>query len=203
MLSLPQKTKANLSYAQHNHNNRISILRRPLPISRSAKRQHLKTNTRKQYTRQFRKLPRFRKIENIDPSTPSNKFRKMTTTLSRRQKSILIQLRTGHIPLQAYLHRIGKAETPTCQQCHEEEETVSHYVRRCRAYRAQRRELRRSTGERDDISWGILGRKETIRQVLKYIADTKRFEESHGDLTPKIQGEAEQEEQRLADEIWA
>ena len=148
--------------AQHNHNNRISILRRPLPISRSAKRQHLKTNTRKQYTRQFRKLPQFRKIENIDPSTPSNKFRKMTTTLSRRQKSILIQLRTGHIPLQAYLHHIGKAETPICQQCHEEEETVSHYVRRCCAYREQRRELRRSMGERDDISWGILGRKETI-----------------------------------------
>jgi len=129
--------------------------------------------------------------------------RKMTTTLSRRQKCILIQLRTGHIPLQAYLHRIGKAGTPICQQCHEEEETVSHYVCRCRAYREQRRELRRSTGERDDISWGILGRKETIRQVLKYIADTKRFEESHRDLTPKIQGEAEQEEQRLADEIWA
>jgi len=79
---------------------------------------------------------------------------------------------------------------------------VSHYIRRCRAYKGQRRELMTSTGERHDISSDILGRKETVQQVLKYIADTKRFKESHGDLTPKMQEEAEQEEQRVADEVW-
>jgi len=201
--AVDEEAKKAAKGAQYNCNNQVSILRRPLPISRSAKRQHLKASTKKQYSRKFKKLSRFRKIESIDPSTPSNKFRKMTATLSRRQKSILIQLRTEHIPLQAYLHRIGKVESPTCQQCNEEAETVSHYIRRCHAYKGQRRELMTSTGERHDISSDILGRKETVRQVLKYIADTKRFEESHGDLTPKMQEEAEQEEQRVADEVWA
>ena len=156
--------------SQHNCNNRVGILKKRLPCSRSATKQKLQARIKKQYVRNFKRLPRSKAIERIDPSTPSNRFRKMTAKMTRRQRSILIQLRTGHIPLQAHLHRIGKAESPICQQCYREPETVSHYLQRCQAYRAQRRVLMESTGERHDISWDILGRTQTIQQVLRYVA---------------------------------
>jgi len=187
--------------AHNNINNRVGILTKPLPISRSAKKQALRAKTKQSYIRHFKSLPRYKKIERIDPSAPSNKFRKMTASMTRRQKSILIQLRTGHIPLQAYLHKIHKAETPICQQCHEEPETVSHYLRRCQKYKEQRKVLKESTGERDDISWDVLGRPQTIRQVLKFVADTRRFEETHGDLRPREE-EVDQDAEALGGATW-
>ena len=49
-------------------------------------------------------------MQRIDKSMPSNKYLKLTEGLTRRQASWLIQLRTGHAPLQAHLHRIQGPE---------------------------------------------------------------------------------------------
>ncbi|KAF8522000.1 hypothetical protein JB92DRAFT_3272836 [Gautieria morchelliformis] len=50
-------------------------------------------------------------IDRIDPSMPSNAYNKISRDLPRKQASLLIQLRTGHVGLSKHLYRIRKAES--------------------------------------------------------------------------------------------
>ena len=55
--------------------------------------------------------------------------------LDRNRSVLLSQIRTGHCPiLRSYLHRIGRASTPTCPDCQEEDDTAEHLLLRCRAH---------------------------------------------------------------------
>ncbi|KZT63681.1 hypothetical protein DAEQUDRAFT_636083, partial [Daedalea quercina L-15889] len=63
----------------------------------------------------------------IDPDLLSKKY----VMLPHKQASILIQLQTEHVPLQKYLYRIQKAESPFCPNCGETRETVHHYLLEC------------------------------------------------------------------------
>ncbi|KJA19535.1 hypothetical protein HYPSUDRAFT_126000 [Hypholoma sublateritium FD-334 SS-4] len=107
--------------------------------------------------------------------------------MTRSATSIITQLRTQHVPLAAYLHRFNLAESPTCQQCHQSPETVEHYIKYCRAYKKQRRALKYAIGHATDVGTHLLGTRKNIRHLLKYIHDTKRFFESHGNLRPESQ----------------
>jgi hypothetical protein len=42
-----------------------------------------------------------------------------------------MRARTGKIALRKYLHHIGKAESPTCQLCGLEDQTVKHLLLSC------------------------------------------------------------------------
>jgi len=167
-----------------NINSNFGLLKKGLPDSKSAARQQLNAKAKRQYVTAFQKSPRYNKIARIDPSTPSSRFRKDTTKLPKRHASILVQLRTGHVPLQAYLHRFKKAESPTCPGCGGEDETVEHYLRRCPMYAAQRRRLRRDIGEEREVDVDILGRRDLYPALFRYIWRTERFRESHGELEP-------------------
>ncbi|KJA25254.1 hypothetical protein HYPSUDRAFT_135005, partial [Hypholoma sublateritium FD-334 SS-4] len=101
----------------------------------------------------------------------------------------ITQLRTEHIPLAAYLHRFNLAESPTCQQCLEGTETVAHYLKNCKAYKKQRRALKFAIGQATDVGTHLLGTRKNMRHILKYVHDTKRFAESHGDLRPEPQAQ--------------
>jgi len=122
---------------------------------------------------------------------PSSNFRRLTTTLTRRQASILIQLRTGHVPLQAYLYRFKLAETSSCSSCGNEPETVCHYLMHCSAYDEQRRRLRRTLGRDQSLGLEILGDQRRMKALLDYINDTRRFEKFHGDLRPMEENDEE------------
>ena len=52
--------------------------------------------------------------------------------LPRREQSIIFQLRTGHIPLNSYLHRIKPLHPSACPLCDAPEETVEHLLFECR-----------------------------------------------------------------------
>ena len=52
--------------------------------------------------------------------------------LPRREQSIIFRLRTGHIPLNSYLHRIKPHHPSACPLCDEPEETVQHILFECR-----------------------------------------------------------------------
>ena len=108
-------------------------LRKPLPHSFSALRQAHRAKTCKRIAADFARSPRYRKLTEIDPLVPSSAFCKLMEPLSRKNSSILTQLRLGHIPLNTYLHRIRKAESPLCPYCLEVHETVIHYLIRCPA----------------------------------------------------------------------
>ena len=52
----------------------------------------------------------------------------------RKLEVSLTRLRSGHVGLQEYLHRIGKVDSPLCSHCDLEAEDVEHYLIHCSAY---------------------------------------------------------------------
>ncbi|XP_025265401.1 uncharacterized protein LOC112638244 [Camponotus floridanus] len=59
----------------------------------------------------------------------------------------MTQLLTGHGCLYTYLYRIGKASTPICPFCDEEEDSAEHTIQRCSVWNAERELLTSEIGE--------------------------------------------------------
>ncbi len=64
--------------------------------------------------------------------------------MSRAEASMFTQLRTGHVPLNAYLFRSRAALSPNCPHCNVPE-TVTHFLLVCRRYSEERQALHRRT----------------------------------------------------------
>lgn len=106
--------------------------------------------------------------------------------LSRAQSSLLFQLRTGHIPLNSYLHRIKKSITRHCASCWEAGrgsivETVIHYLFECQTYAGERYDMDRALGRQSRDLKGILASLDKIKELLKYVGKTGRFRMTLGD----------------------
>ena len=85
---------------------------------------HLNYHAGSRYKRLFpqpRSIPWFRKM----PARPKTFYR------------ILSRLRTGHCVSKLYLHRIGRAESPSCHHCSEEGD-AEHSIMVCPAHRGPR-----------------------------------------------------------------
>jgi len=82
-----------------------------IKTSHSMGRQHFTRQIKSEAAKQFAKSPRFPCLHEINPLSPSPKFHKDSECL---QVSMLIQLRTGHIPLRKHLNRIEKPNSPMC-----------------------------------------------------------------------------------------
>lgn len=93
-----------------------------------------------------RKLPdtvgRYSKA--IDTALPGKHTRRLYDGLSRKEASVLAQLRTGIARLNSFLHRIGVANTDQCD-CGHARETVNHFLFRCRRWTTHRREMLQCT----------------------------------------------------------
>lgn len=61
---------------------------------------------------------------------------------SRRDEIVWMRLRLGHCALNKTLKVIGRHQTGLCEECGEEEESVDHVLRWCRAYEEHGRKLR-------------------------------------------------------------
>ncbi|OJA09556.1 hypothetical protein AZE42_01138 [Rhizopogon vesiculosus] len=57
------------------------------------------------------------RTQQIDPNTINRSFLKFTATFPKRLTSLLMNLRSRHIPLNRHLHRIGKSDSPNCAHC--------------------------------------------------------------------------------------
>ncbi|KAJ7361284.1 hypothetical protein DFH08DRAFT_843669 [Mycena albidolilacea] len=79
-------------------------------------------------------LPRHARISTFDDTNPSKALEKMYKGLSRPQCSVLTQLRTGHIGVNAYLHRFKLAPSPLCPYC-DVPESVPHFLLGCPTHR--------------------------------------------------------------------
>ena len=64
-------------------------------------------------------------------------IRKVTSQFMRCQAAFLVQFRMGHIPLQKYLHKIGKVKSARCPVWKNEDETIHHFLLMCPAYTMQ------------------------------------------------------------------
>ena len=121
------------------------------------------------------KSKRYACLRAIDASVPSKQFQKLTANLTRKQASLLVQLRTGHVPLNHHLARIGAIKSPLCPACHEKEEIVSHFLLACPAYTAQRNELH-SQLSRDARSIShLLSHPKAMKHLFRFITAMYRL----------------------------
>ena len=90
--------------AHNNTSNRIPFLTKGLLKSKAALCQAYRGHIKQQVASKFKDSPRYRRATRINSTMPSTRFRRMTAKLSQRHTSLLIQLRTCHIPLKHYLY---------------------------------------------------------------------------------------------------
>ncbi|KAG2036260.1 hypothetical protein BDR03DRAFT_866465, partial [Suillus americanus] len=96
----------------------------------------------------------------------------------------LFQLRTGHVPLNKHLHRISKAPSPTCTACHQKNESVYHFILECPAHARPRNAMRTALGTNACTLANLLHNRKHVKKLLTFIAQTKRFATTFGDVTP-------------------
>ncbi|KAJ6608069.1 hypothetical protein B0H10DRAFT_1816647, partial [Mycena sp. CBHHK59/15] len=85
-------------------------------------------------------VPCSRHLSSFDSAKPSNAVVRLYDDLSRLQCSILTQLRTTHIGLNAYLYQFHLAPSPDCVLCLVPE-MVPHFLLSCPIYHHQRLDL--------------------------------------------------------------
>jgi len=118
---------------------------------------------------------RSRKMARFDDSPPSCRILKMYKPLPRLSCSLLTQLRTGHVGLNSFLHKINATDSPLSQACGERED-VDQYLLRCKRFTSARHRLRMSLecGTRLTIKT-LLGNLDYTKKLLKYAHDSGRF----------------------------
>ncbi|KNZ77457.1 Putative 115 kDa protein in type-1 retrotransposable element R1DM [Termitomyces sp. J132] len=161
----------------------LALLRKPLKASRAAVLATHKKRWREAAREHIRKAPRFDRLRAVDPNAPD--MRNILQTLAsvpRWHASILTQLRTGHCPLNQYLHRFKKADSPICGACNQAEETVEHFLVHCKAYRTQRNTLFREVDLRTAPMSRLLSDASVVKALFQFINSTGRFRRTYGDL---------------------
>ncbi|KAJ6479669.1 hypothetical protein C8R45DRAFT_800021, partial [Mycena sanguinolenta] len=86
----------------------------------------------------------------------------------------LTQLRTGHIGLNAYLHRFKLAPSPLCQHC-AVPESVPHFLLICPAYRPARLRLMLRVKSARLSLRTLISSKSEAAPVLAFVRETGRF----------------------------
>jgi hypothetical protein len=127
--------------------------------------------------------PRKERMERMDNSFPFTKYRERQDKLTRAHASLLMQIRSGHLPLNFYLHRIKKADSKNCQACKLEPEdetpteTIKHFLYDCEAYTNQRNLLIRKIGDSNLALKDIMSHPKHMKALATYITKTERFED--------------------------
>lgn len=75
---------------------------------------------------------------NVILTTYPNKIFEGLKKLERGKSSIIYQLRSGHSPLNSFLHSIKRSELPNCKHCKKTED-VHHFLITCSKFTAQRK----------------------------------------------------------------
>ena len=119
----------------------------------------------------------------IDPSLPSRKFIKLisNTKISRADANKIFQLLSGHVPLNAYLHRFKRKNSAQCPACGALKETPQHFLLECPAYAYGRRKLRPRKGELETKFAVILTSENKSIMLARYIHANGRFSEESQD----------------------
>ena len=110
-----------------------------------------------------------------DPQATSANFIKIISMLPRKGASIIMQLRTGHIPLAKYLTHIGKIPSLICPACLQATKTVHHFILICPAYQNTRQTLHFETGGGTIDIHRLLTKPKPMKALIKFVSKTKRL----------------------------
>ncbi|CDO73528.1 hypothetical protein BN946_scf185013.g163 [Trametes cinnabarina] len=157
-------------------------LRKPLPLSVSKARQTFKAALERRAKERWQTSVRGTRMAEIDPNLPSKQFDELICSLPRRHANLLLQLRIGHVPLQAYFARIGKAASATCPTCGEGPETVQHYLLLCPTYALHRAVHFVSLGFSGRNLATLLRNEDALRPLFAYVNATGRLRRVFGEL---------------------
>jgi hypothetical protein len=118
----------------------------------------------------------------IDEDFPFEQHRKSLDQYTRLQSSLLFQVRSNHLPLNGYLHKIGKIPSKKCDQCWRHRhidtpETVTHFLFECPAFDYKRHDLDRELGRSSRDLKAILSEPDSTRVLFRYIGRTRRFKD--------------------------
>jgi hypothetical protein len=93
------------------------LLRKKIKSNKLALKQHKREWLKKCWVQEWTVSPRCHKFKTLDPSFPLSKFNKLISNdrLSRLNVSHICQLRTGHMPLKAFLEKIKESTTQGAQ----------------------------------------------------------------------------------------
>lgn len=157
-------------------------LRHPLPLSISRARQNYATELTRRAAARWQDSRRGRWMAEIDSNLPSQKYAEKISHLSRRHANLLLQLRTGHVPLETYLEQTGKTLSNTCPTCFEGAETVAHYLFACPTYVWHRAVHFRPLGFSGRTLRNLLNSDDAFPSLFAYINATGRFRHVVGAL---------------------
>ena len=87
------------------------------------------------------RLTKTHRLVQIDLNLKYIAFTKLMHNLHHDRASLLFQLRAGHVPLNAYLHKIQKVDSTICPSCRQSSETVIHYILHCITYKEARKTM--------------------------------------------------------------
>ena len=159
------------------------ILRRPLPTSASALKQDFSSTLKEKWAAEWATSPRKPRMAQFGDEFPFSTFLKRLYTLTRKQSSLLLQIRCGHFPLNAYLHRVNKSETERCHACADEweglppRETINHYLFDCPAHNEARNELIDKIGIDNFHLPEIMSDTNRMKLLTTFINRSRRFRE--------------------------
>jgi len=113
------------------------LLRHPLPKNASAVKQDFHERLKTRWKKRWKNSSRYDKFSRLDNQFPFSNFNKARDSLTRQQASLIVQTRTGHAPIDGFLHRIKKRENAKCDSCLENfgidtTETVRHFLFECK-----------------------------------------------------------------------
>jgi hypothetical protein len=130
----------------------------------------------------IRKPAQWRKIRHVDPNMPSKHYCMMADSLPCKQASLLIQLHTGHAPLNKHLLNIKNADSPICPACEDAHKTVHHFLLSCPVYKQHWHHLFYTLNRGSQSLAILLAHPKGIKHLFKYISKTGRFKNTLGDL---------------------
>jgi hypothetical protein len=123
----------------------------------------------------------------VDTALPGKHTRKLYDQLTRREASVLAQLRTGMARLNSYLFIIKAAPSDQCD-CGQARETVEHFLFRCRRWTEYRTEMLQCTDtHRSNISFYLGGKSpsddknwvpdmKAVRAAIRFAITTSRLD---------------------------
>jgi len=154
-------------------------LRKPMLINPSAVKKAHNDSLAEEWRDEWRSSKRGAATLSIDKTSPSTKFLKAISNpkLSRTAASAIAQIRLTHFPLNGYLKRIGKIDNARCPACGEDEETIAHFLLRCRSYAHERWPLARHVAKKSKVMsmQTLLGDPQFTLPLAAYIHATSRF----------------------------
>lgn len=163
-----------------------AYLRKPLPASVAAIKQKFHKSLSAQWAHRFKSSPRYQRTIRIDEAGTKSKFLKETAEMGRRQTSILVQLRLGHIPLNQHLHRIQKIDSPFCPNCKKKRKTDDRDSQTLYTgmptYAKEWFWLCTKLGRGANSIKQMMSNEKSMKLLIKFVGKTERLKSSFGDV---------------------